>query len=209
MINMEIKRRRRKPNSFVVKNNTVILFLTMGQRTKIDRNEMERVIYAGKWFAQKSTTTDAFYARRSAGGPLLSRFILGAESSSYVDHWNHDTLDNRKRNLRECTPVRSAHNRRKCIFNTSGLIGVDWHNLVGKWQARITVNKKRIHLGWFDNKWEAGLKRDNAVKQLHGEFGVTNIAARDAQISELQALKRVQAARIKQLEDEAARLKRE
>jgi hypothetical protein len=152
----------------------VIVFLSQGQRTKIDRDDMERVVNAGKWFAQKSTTTDDFYVRKSGGGPLLSRFIAGADSLIYVDHKNHDTLDNRKENLRECSPQKSVYNRLRKSENTSGMIGVGWHKLVGKWVARISVDGHRIVLGYFEDKNEAARVRDAAVKLHHGEFGVLN-----------------------------------
>jgi hypothetical protein len=40
--------------------------------------------------------------------------------------------------------------------NTSGYRGVSWNKTLGKWWARITVNGKRVHLGYFDDVNEAG-----------------------------------------------------
>jgi hypothetical protein len=50
--------------------------------------------------------------------------------------------------------------------NTSGYRGVSWNKTIGKWWARITLNGKRIHLGYFDDVDEAG----NACK----EFAIKN-----------------------------------
>lgn len=38
---------------------------------------------------------------------------------------------------------------------TSLYKGVSWHKSTNKWQARITVNGKRINLGWFSTEEEA------------------------------------------------------
>jgi AP2 domain len=39
--------------------------------------------------------------------------------------------------------------------NTSGFPGVSWHEGDRKWQARINVGRRHIHLGYFDIREEA------------------------------------------------------
>ena len=51
--------------------------------------------------------------------------------------------------------------------NTSGHKGVSWDEKSNKWQAYITVNKKRIHLGRFPNKEDAVEARKLAEQQYH------------------------------------------
>ena len=89
-----------------------------------------------------------------------------------ADHKNHDTLDNRSRNLRQSTVATNMWNRPIRADNTSGFIGVNLRK--GKWNARISVNGKRKHLGDFNTPEEAAHARDEAVKELHGEFAVLN-----------------------------------
>lgn len=92
---------------------------------------------------------------------LLHRFILNA--TQIVDHINHNKKDNRKCNLRECTPSQNAMNR----ANTKGIF---FNKSVNKWQAQIQINKKRIYLGIFINKQEAIDARKKAEEKYFGEF---------------------------------------
>jgi hypothetical protein len=45
--------------------------------------------------------------------------------------------------------------RRKWSNNTSGYVGVCFHKGSNKWMAYITINKKNIHLGYFNTPEEA------------------------------------------------------
>jgi hypothetical protein len=46
--------------------------------------------------------------------------------------------------------------------NTSGVKGVYWSKVANKWSAKITVNKKHIHLGVFSKKEDARKARKEA-----------------------------------------------
>lgn len=52
--------------------------------------------------------------------------------------------------------------------NSSGCRGVQ--NFRGKWQARITFQKKTYHLGTFIDKEEAIRARKEAEEKIYGEF---------------------------------------
>jgi hypothetical protein len=43
-----------------------------------------------------------------------------------------------------------------------------------KWRARITVNGRRRHLGYFVDKKEAARVYNLAARMYHGEFSVLN-----------------------------------
>lgn len=49
--------------------------------------------------------------RKKGNMILLHRFVLDAESDNFVDHINRNRLDNRKQNLRFCTPQENSINR--------------------------------------------------------------------------------------------------
>lgn len=74
---------------------------------------------------------------------------MGPRPDTYtLDRINNDgnyTPDN----CRWSSPSDQSFNRRKRITNTSGVTGVCWGKRNQKWQATITKNKIRIHLGWF------------------------------------------------------------
>lgn len=52
-------------------------------------------------------------------------------------------------NVRWTTASRQSFNRRVRNTNSTGVSGVCWNKRIGRYQATITVNKKREHLGWF------------------------------------------------------------
>lgn len=80
------------------------------------------------------------------------RLITEAPKGQHVDHINHNTLDNRKCNLRLVSIAENQQNRLGAQSNSkSGIRGVVWNIQAGKWVARLTINKKRIHLGYFNN----------------------------------------------------------
>ena len=55
-----------------------------------------------------------------------------------IDHINHDTLDNRKSNLRICTHFENQQNLRS---NKSGIVGVH-KRARGSWVGKISKNNK-------------------------------------------------------------------
>jgi len=94
------------------------------------------------------------------------------ESKLVVDHINGNVLDNRKCNLRVCTPAENARNITKRRKNTSGYTGVSKNGK--KWQASIKRNRKTYHIGSFEDKEEAARARDLKAIELHGDFASLN-----------------------------------
>jgi hypothetical protein len=72
----------------------------------------------------------------------LHRAIRGNPKGKWVDHRNHNLLDNRKRNLRVCTPGQNNQNRRKmkALPTTSKFKGVFWRKDKSRWVGIIRVN---------------------------------------------------------------------
>ena len=104
---------------------------------------------------------------------ILHRFIVDCPKGMVVDHINGNTLDNRRENLRICTPAENTRNYRKPKTNTSGFKGVSWINRFGKWHSAISVNGKNKSLGYFDTPEEAYKAYCEASKKYHKEFGRT------------------------------------
>lgn len=80
------------------------------------------------------------------------RLIMDCPTDKVVDHINHNTLDNRKCNLRVCTKRENSHN---ILTNTSGFPCINFHKRFNKWRAYTTNRSKHIHLGYFNTKEEA------------------------------------------------------
>lgn len=109
------------------------------------------------------------YRRGSLLGNLVSahrviwKLIYGYDPVA-VDHINRIRHDNRLTNLREVTPSQNARNRNIRPQNKSGVAGV--HKLKGQqsWQAGITINGQRLHLGTFPSFEQAAEARRLAEK---------------------------------------------
>lgn len=83
----------------------------------------------------------------------------------YVDHINQDKLDNRRLNLRFVTPLESSMNMPLKSNNTSGVTGVT-KTKYNMYRAYITINGKRIELGYYNTLEEAKMARLEAETRL-------------------------------------------
>jgi hypothetical protein len=88
--------------------------------------------------------------------------VNGDWPTAHVDHINGDRLDNRIENLRVVENDENARNRRMPANNTSGVMGVTWSNVHGRWMSQITNRGSKKHLGLFDDFDEAVVARKAA-----------------------------------------------
>lgn len=84
-----------------------------------------------------------------------------------IDHKNRTRDDNRWKNLRPATSSENSHNTKIRATNTSGCKGVSWDKSIGKWIARIYVEKKLFYLGSFLDKSKAIRARHRANRQFN------------------------------------------
>ena len=105
----------------------------------------------------------------------MHRLILGVLDSPQwiVDHKNRNKRDNRRDNIRVCSPSQSCMNRGVFKNSKSGVRGVRFLKRLGKWDARITVGGKTVWLGAFANADEASAARCAAERRLFAEFSPT------------------------------------
>lgn len=88
----------------------------------------------------------------------MTHLIINPPRGMIVDHMNHNRLDNRKSNLRICTPTENRQNRIR-----RGSVGFDkrWNN----WRVRIQYQGKEIFLGNFKTELEARMKLAKSIKE--------------------------------------------
>lgn len=81
-----------------------------------------------------------------------------------IDHADRVTLNDRLSNLRLATRSQQRLNQGLSSRNTSGYRGVCWYPKYGKWVARIRVDGKNIHLGYFTDLIEGAHAYDAAAR---------------------------------------------
>ena len=103
----------------------------------------------------------------------MHREIIGAPDGIDVDHKNGNPLDNRRSNLRLCSVSQNIANSGPRP-SVSGLKGVNFFKRDNNWQAQITVNYKKIHLGYFSTPEAAAAAYDQAALKYFGPFAYLN-----------------------------------
>lgn len=154
-------------NDYVINDKDVVIFLNRrnGQifSTHISVEDFDKANdIKGKWCVIWNEITQSFYvqsATRTNGKKTtisLHRLITGFIKGMHVDHINHDTLDNRRNNLRIISNSENQQNRKGATrSSTTGIRGVYWSKKSKKWKVQIKVNKVQIHIGYFNSIEEA------------------------------------------------------
>ena len=114
------------------------------------------------------------YGRIYLAHRLAWLYVYGEFPPDQIDHINGITGDNRIVNLRAVDATANMRNQKKDKRNTSGITGVHWYPPTKKWQSRIKVGKRNIHLGYFECKYRAASYRKLAEEiygfsKRHGE----------------------------------------
>lgn len=144
--------------------------LTQNQTALIDERDYHW-LREHRWYALWYCSTKSFRAVRkiqALDGKRqlrdMSRAILGLEHGDprQADHINHNTLDNRRHNLRIVTHRQNNEHRR----NPSAF-GLGVRKKRGRFQARVKIGGKEIHIGHFDTAEAARQARRNYLER-HG-----------------------------------------
>ena len=103
----------------------------------------------------------------------LHRELLNAPDGMEVDHINGNPSDNRRSNIRLCTPAENKRNRRKPrTARNSKYKGVK--HRAGRYESSIGRGKSYRYLGTFDSEIEAAIAYNNKATELYGEFANLN-----------------------------------
>ena len=152
--------------------------LTQGCVAIVDEGDYEGLM-RNKWYAtkMKGGTKAARKSPREEGRQksiYMHRVIMNAKRGQYVDHRNHDTLDNRRVNLRLCTHGQNQANRHKFAGCASRFKGVTRAKRKGYWQAKIYAGGMS-RLGIFADERDAAGAYNVAAIDRFGEFALLNI----------------------------------
>ena len=105
----------------------------------------------------------------------LHRLITNAQPGEIIDHADRDTLNCRRSNLRRATRQQNSLNKgpnRKP--GTSKYKGVFLCRRTGRFRARVSLNRKRIYLGYFESELDAARAYNAKAAELFGEFAYLN-----------------------------------
>ena len=128
------------------------------------------------WCVMKNRNT--FYAGRAIriDGRQTSQLMHNAiMNGKGIDHRDMNGLNNQKSNLRFCTISQNQMNKRKKINCTSIYKGVYFEKANKKWRARIKINGKAIHLGYFMSEVDAAKAYNEKAAELFGKFTNLNV----------------------------------
>lgn len=100
----------------------------------------------------------------------LHRLVTHCPPDKVVDHFNHNTLDNRKENLRICERAENSQSQRLRPDNTSGHKGVYWDKSRNKWMANIMAFGQYHYLGRYEKYEDAVAVREAAEEKYFKEF---------------------------------------
>lgn len=163
----------KKYNEYDLTGSYGIGYTFKGEEFYFDLEDYD-LIKSHCWYISKRNDVES-----RINGKLIKmhRLIMGVTDPEIkVDHIYHNEngegrrYDNRKSNLRLVSHSDNMKNTKKRVTNTSGVVGVNWDKRKNKWESRISVNGKKIHLGYFDDKEEATRVRKEAEEKYFKEY---------------------------------------
>jgi hypothetical protein len=164
--------------------------LTQGKVAFVDDEDFD---YLNQWRWQFVFNGYTWYAHRSeyTNGKKtirMHRLIMNAPKGVFIDHIDHNGLNNQKSNLRVCT--RSENSQNRLNKHRIQYKGVEYKPTSFKrykngktrislskkpYYSSIRVKMKKIYLGRFKTSAEAAIAYNNAALKYFGEFAKLNL----------------------------------
>lgn len=176
--------RKSKFNEYVIEGDTVHLKINHKSLVfwfDIDLEDLDKLLTFGhRWCARYSPNNNAYYVQcnvKSNGKTrivILSRFLLNYSGKMKVDHVDHNTFNNKKRNLRIIENHQNLkHRKSKNKNNTSGHRNVSWIN--GYWRVQLQINgKNKLFPEKFEEVEDAGKFAIKMRDKYYGKYSGKN-----------------------------------
>lgn len=127
-----------------------------------------------RWHLSRGGYPRTYWRKAGVRSTTLSmhQLLRDEKGGAYRDHINGDPLDNRRANLRPCTPQENAWNRKGHSNSKTGVKGVSPFR--GKYRATIHLGGEQIHLGLFATADLAAAAYNGAAVALFRSFARLN-----------------------------------
>ena len=147
--------------------------LTKDKRAVVDNEDFVRINKLNWCF------TNGYASKKVTGNKnlFMHTLIMNCPKSMKIDHRNGNGLDNRKKNLRICTQAQNVANQRLRSNNLSGFKGVSFFKhgkRIRRWVAKLTIDYRQKHLGYFNTEKEAAIAYNKAAIKYFGDFARLN-----------------------------------
>ena len=175
-------------NNHKIINDAVIIYLERMDgtiyETIIDLEDLEYVKsldlhwhlfvkQTGDVYAHATKYNGIINGKRSYSTFYLSQKIMRTDVGCIVDHKDHNTLDNRKSNLRITETTYNLKNREtRNKNNTTGFRNVCFFH--GEYVVQLQINGKNKVLGKFKDVDDAGQFAEQMRQKYYGEFAGNN-----------------------------------
>ena len=165
------------PNTINIKGEIAEMILTTRKGNIFTVFDTEDIPLVRKihyrWHAFYEKRIDNYYVvspgskKGQRDGVRLARLVTKCPRGFVPHHINHDTLDNRKLNLRIVTQQVNLQNKKGAYKSSkTGIRGVYFHKITGKWYAQVDLSGKKVYQELFDKKEDA----ERAVKAARAYF---------------------------------------
>ncbi|MHC4520512.1 MAG: HNH endonuclease, partial [Planctomycetota bacterium] len=125
-----------------------------------------------RWYVIRSGGNNAYAATCKNGKTVyMHRMLMRPRKGYVVDHIDGNGLNNRRCNLRVCTPAQNLTNKAP-RGGSSQFVGV--YRYRDKWVAHVTHRGKYYYVGVFADDVEAAKARDRKAYELHGQYAYLN-----------------------------------
>lgn len=144
-------------------NDVIVLF---------DIEDIE-IVNGAKWFAKYDKTVNNYYIvahernnYKNRKDLRLHNLVMDCPLGLETDHINRNTLDNRKCNLRNVTPLENKQNKGTYKNNKSGYKYIYFHKPHNRYIVEIKIDGKAKHIGSSKELNNAIEIRDNFLKEV-------------------------------------------
>lgn len=153
---------------------TIEIKLSQEKTTLIDNTDYH-LISQFKWYTVRCGNVWYASTKINEKTTYMHRLLLLPQNNEQIDHINRNGLDNRRCNLRLATKSENQANRNKTPNISSQFKGVSWNKKRNKWEASITVNYRKMFLGYFSDEIGAAKIYDMAAIKYFGNYALLNL----------------------------------